>query len=115
MPIVKGKRMHVLFMLLADFANIDSGGKLNVIGNFGLMLTEQFPFSHAMMYLAIRIIVDPSEFDKEHKFTVALYDEDNNQVWGAPELSFKISAPEVGRVAEFTPILGIQGLEFSKP
>lgn len=44
--------------LLADFANLDSGHKLNIIGAFNTIWVKNFPAVHSAIYLVAKIAAD---------------------------------------------------------
>lgn len=43
--------MDASILLLADFANVDAAGKLNIIGAFNRIYASKFPCRHPQMHL----------------------------------------------------------------
>lgn len=71
--------MRLTLGLLADAANTTADGKLNILGEFNVIFSSQFPFSLASLSLVFRLEADGSEPD-EHSLHVRLLDEDGNLV-----------------------------------
>lgn len=71
--------MHLTLGLLAEAANTTADGKLNILGEFNVIQTTQFPFIYPSLALVFRLEADGSEAD-EHSFHVRLLDDDNNLV-----------------------------------
>ena len=71
--------MRLTLGLLADAANTTAEGKLNILGEFNVIASPQFPFTLASLTLVFRLEADGSESD-DHTFHVRLLDEDNNLV-----------------------------------
>lgn len=107
--------MEASILLLADFANIDGGGKLNIIGVFNRIFASKFPAVHSSMYLVIRLTAELGEYDRERILRVQLFEADGEVIWETPEIPFKISKPEGGIIGEFTQIIGLQAFRFEKP
>ena len=107
--------MEVPILLLADYANVDAAGKLNILGAFNRIFFKKLPGKHQLMYLVMRIVAGLGEFDQERVLKVILFDEDGGTVWGTPEVSFIIKPPPGGGSGQFDPIIGIQDMEFKKP
>lgn len=107
--------MEARLLLLADFANVDGVGKLNVIGSFNRIFSQQFPSRHPSMYLVVRIAADLGEFNQERNLAVILFDEDGQEKWKTPPIPFKISMPVGGGTGEFNAVINIQMMPFEKP
>lgn len=107
--------MEVRLLLLADLANVDSAGKLNIIGAFNRIFVPQFPAQHPIMYLVVRIVAELGEFNQQRNLVVVLFDEDANEKWRTPNLPFTIPTPDGGRIGEFNAVIGIQMMVFEKP
>ena len=107
--------MNASLLLVADFANIDSGGKLNVIGVFNRISARTFPTVHPVMYLVVRLVAELGDFDVQHQLRVILQDQDEHAIWETPEITFAMQSPPDGSLGEFTPIIGIQNLQFEQP
>jgi len=107
--------MEVPIALIAEYANADMSGKLNIIGAFNRIGLGEFPGIFHSMYMVIRLTAGLGEFDQERIMKVILYDEDGNQTWETPDLTVKIGPPKAGRTAEYNAIMGIRDLAFEKP
>jgi hypothetical protein len=71
--------MRLTLGLVAEGANTTGDGKLNILGEFNVILSNQFPFTHPSLALVFRLEADGSEPD-EHSFHIRLLDDDNNLV-----------------------------------
>jgi hypothetical protein len=71
--------MRLTLGLIAEAANTTSDGKLNILGEFNIILTTQFPMTYPSLALVFRLEADGSE-PADHRFHVRLLDEDNNLV-----------------------------------
>ncbi len=107
--------MEADILLLADFANVDAAGKLNVIGAFNRIGARKFPAVHPLMHIVIRLVAELGEFEQERQLKVILFDEDGNKQWESPDIPFSIAAPKGGRLGEFTSIIALQNTVFKKP
>lgn len=107
--------METRLLLLADFANVDSSGKLNIIGAFNRIFAPQFPAQHPMMYLVVRVAAGLGEFDRQRNLEVVLYDQDGHEKWRTPNLTFAVPAPVAGRIGEFNAVIGMQMMKFDSP
>lgn len=108
--------MDAAIMLLADFANVDAAGKLNVIGAFNQVFTPRFPMRLAQMHVVIRLVANLGEFDQERTLKVMLFDEDRTrQLWATPEIPFKIPPPSQGKLRHHDAIIGLQRFAFDRP
>jgi hypothetical protein len=107
--------LEARLLLIADFANVDSLGKLNIIGAFNHIYAPQFPVQHPAMYLVVRIGAELGEFNQEKNLTFILFDEDGNEKWRTPELKFAVPSPLGGKTGEFNAVVGIQQMMFEHP
>jgi hypothetical protein len=108
--------MQASILLLADFANVDGSGKLNVIGAFNRIIAPAgFPTRLSIMHLVIRLTAELGEFDEERILQVKLLEADGAIVWETPEIRFSVVKPEGGMVGEFTQIIRLQNFGFEKP
>ena len=106
--------MEVRLFLLADFANVDAGRKLNIIGAFNQFNVEQVPYEHPLFYLVIRIAATLGEFNQERTLKIKLFDEDGNVQSELPDIRFNIHAHAGVHSTEFNPVIGIQRAKFEK-
>jgi hypothetical protein len=107
--------MEARILLAADFANVDSSGKLNIIGAFNRLLVVSFPIIHPSMYLVIRLAAELGELETPRTLRVILNDEDGQEEWRTPDINFTIPHPTDGRTAEFNPIIALNQMRFDKP
>lgn len=75
--------MKIQFACLADQANVDTRGKLNVTGVFDRILAPSFPVQQHSMFLVIRMQLEFSDNQKVNQIHVVLRDEDNKVYWRA--------------------------------
>jgi hypothetical protein len=107
--------MEPAILLVADYATLDASGKLTVVGVFNKIFASKFPVKHPLLYVTIRFVAELGETERDRTLEVFLVDQDYNQIWGSPPLKFRMEKPASGEVAEFTPIVALQQLEFQKP
>lgn len=107
--------MDANILLLADFANIDPLGKLNIIGAFATIFSETFPATHPQMHIVVRLTAGLGEFEQLRILKIILWDQDGKIVWNTPEIKFKITAPPTGKLGQHNAIIGLQGMIFQRP
>jgi hypothetical protein len=66
--------MDINFAVLADYANVSSDGKLNVMGIFDRVFARQLPSRLPLMLLVVRLEADYAEMNSEHTIRVQLAD-----------------------------------------
>ena len=71
--------MELRTTLLADYANVAEGGKLNVMGVFSEIYAVKFPARHPEMTLILQFSVSPAEIGQMRKLVVKLVDEDGKE------------------------------------
>jgi hypothetical protein len=106
--------MQASILLIADFANVDAAGKLNVLGAFNQIFFNSLPGKHQLMYLVIRLVAELGETEQERQLKVVLWDEDGIEKWSTPDIPFKVKATKSGKLSEHNAIIGLQGMEFDK-
>jgi hypothetical protein len=72
--------MDVIFAVLADYANVTSDGKLNIMGIFNEINAQALPWVHPQMQLVFQASAGAAEWDAQKDITVKLLDADGNQV-----------------------------------
>jgi hypothetical protein len=102
-------------LLVADYANIAEGGKLNVMGIFREIRAKKFPIPHPEMFLIIGMNASPAEYNKKRNITVKLINADATQ--DLVSVSHNIDVPQGrgGRKVEINHILRLQGVIFPYP
>lgn len=74
--------MQVEVAVVADYANVAEGNKLNVMGIFDRIFAMAFPARHAYMVLAFRLRLEFEDRDRTHRLDVILEDEDGHKLGG---------------------------------
>jgi hypothetical protein len=101
--------MEKLILLVADYANVDQGGKLNVLGAFGRIYASQFPAVHASMHLVIKLGADFEDFGKEKELRVYFRDADGKVIHFLPTIPFTLNSKNMP-VPEVNFIIQVQNL-----
>ncbi len=71
--------METKIAVLADYASMSIGGKLNVLGVFGAIFAERVPIAHAQMFVVARFDLAPQECGMKHVIT-QMIDADGKQI-----------------------------------
>lgn len=71
--------MRTRVAVLADYASISEGGKLNVMGIFGIIYAANEPIVHSQMQLVLQLEFAPFEAGKK-EIRVVLRDEDGREL-----------------------------------
>ena len=66
--------MDLRTILIADYANVAEGGKLNVMGIFGVINAEGCPVKQAEMYFIASLTAGAAEFGRQTTVRVKLMD-----------------------------------------
>ena len=107
--------MDIDLALLADAANLDSNGKLNVLGVFDRIGTTTFPARHPRMVLILRFAAPISETGR-HKVSIVLRGPDGTQMVRVDgEVQITPKGPVAGGIIRVPHILNLDGLVFHKP
>jgi hypothetical protein len=102
--------LEAVLAVAADYANVSSDGKLNIMGIFQELRPEVLPAQVPQMYLVISWDAGPAEFGSHKKVSVAYMGPDDQQM---ASLDTDMQVPEAVRPGEraiFHQILSIQGL-----
>jgi len=75
-----GDPMEATLALLADGANVERGGKLNLLGVFDQVYADKFPYFHPEMYVVVRLTAGPAEFGRKKSFEISLLDPDGKLI-----------------------------------
>ena len=67
--------------LIADAANTDAAGKLNVLGLFDTIFASSFPARHPALTLVLRFECNASEFGKVKEMTIGLHTADGEKLF----------------------------------
>jgi hypothetical protein len=106
--------MEVTLALLADAANVTESGKLNVLGAFDTVFSDQFPYQHPQMYCVVRLSAGPAEFGKEKKLEISVVDPDG-KVLGMLRGTATVPDPGSGRRASVEIMLRMGNVPFKEP
>jgi hypothetical protein len=106
--------MDVQVAVLADYANIAAGDKLNVMGIFDTIFASAFPTVHPFMVLALRVRLGYDDGGKTHDLAVSLRDEDGREYLRA---AAKVNVPRIepGRFQNVNQVINFAGMGFGKP
>lgn len=106
--------MEVTLAFLADAANVAEGGKLNVLGMFNSLFSDEFPYQHPQMFCIVRFTAGASEFGKEKEIEISLVNPDG-KVIGTMKGKAAVPKPPGGKRANVELILGLQNVPFEHP
>ena len=106
--------MRPLLFLTADYANVTSDGKLNVMGIFKEINAYTFPARHSSMHLVAKLAAELGEYEQTRNITVILIDADGKRIM---ELSgpFNVPKAEGGKKPEVNIILELKDIVFPSP
>ena len=103
--------MDLPILLLADYANVERGGKLNVMGIFDRIMATGFPMVQPEMFLVMKLSASPAEYGTTRKLRVKLMNEDATEA--LVDWSRDIEVPEgQGQRVEINQFLGLAGTLF---
>ena len=107
--------MTVSWLLLADFANVDAAGKLNIIGEFSNLRVDALPCTHTHMSIVAKMCFSPAEAGRTVNVEIKLTDQDGAIVLAAGPLQIGIPNQQpTPRIIEIPFVINIQNLEFTK-
>ena len=107
--------MRLTLGLLAEAANATADNKLNILGEFNVIQSTEFPFTIPTLTLVFRLEADGSETD-EHAFHVQLLDDDGNLVRPLVGGRFKLGPSGYeGVPRRIQAVLPIQLASFDRP
>lgn len=107
--------MDATLAVAAEYANVSSDGKLNIMGIFQEFSPAAFPAAGQPMFLVISFSAGPAEVGSQKDVRVAFVDPEGGQ---SLTLDLQLPVPEPPRPG--TPsithqILGLQGLPLNRP
>jgi len=73
--------LHLDFAVVADYALVDQGGKISVLGMFQHIWVQQFPATHPRLHLVLRLRGKRTEIG-EHQVQIRLLDEQDTEILG---------------------------------
>src|SRR5438132_14054649 len=105
--------MNVQIAVLCDAAT-DYGGKLNLLGAFDTIATQQLPAVHPQCSVVLRIIFSKVE-EGPHKVRMNFVDEDGRFVMPSIDIPVDVAVPADASFVARNFIINIQQLKFEKP
>lgn len=78
--------------LLADAANISQEGKLNLLGEFDLLMSADPPWFIAQKMLVLKLRGTVQD-QGEHVIGLRLLEEDGGLCWSSPDVTFSFPSP----------------------
>lgn len=106
--------MRLLLFLTADYTNVTSDGKLNIMGIFNQINASSFPSCHPSMYLVIKLAVDLKEESLDTMLNIKLRDQENKEIFG---ITIPIAPQDrhTGKPSEIQVILQLKDIIFPHP
>ena len=105
--------MNIQVAVLCDAAT-DSAGKLNVLGTFDTIITQQLPAVHPQCSIALRATFSSGEEGK-HKLKLTFVNEDGKPVMPSMDIPVEVALPEETHFISRNFIINIQQLKFETP
>src|SRR6185503_11598662 len=105
--------MNVQIAVLCDAAT-DYAGKLNILGTFDTIVTQQLPAFHPQCSVALRLTFSKIE-EGQHKIKMNFVDEDGKFVMPSIDMPVDIAIPEETHFISRNFVVNIQQLKFEKP
>jgi hypothetical protein len=106
--------MKILMMLMADYANIAEGGKINVMGIFRSINVRSFPARYPQMSIVAKLEGEFGEEGQEREITIILREDDGKEIL---RTTGNVTVPESksGLRPEINLILNYRDIVFQKP
>ncbi|MBW3623331.1 MAG: hypothetical protein KY468_07970 [Armatimonadetes bacterium] len=105
--------MEVRLALTADYANVSQEGKLNVMGIFSRILSQQYPATHPLMHLVLVFTAEANEKGQTKDVRIRLVDGDGKAMM---DLNGQFPVPDSpGPTVELQQIFALQMLQFPQP
>ena len=105
--------MNVQIAVLCDAAT-DYGGKLNLLGTFDTIVTQQLPAVHPQCSVALRVVFNRVE-EGQHKVRMNFVDEDGRFVMPSIDIPIDVALPPDANFLTRNFIINIQQLKFENP
>ena len=103
--------IKITLALLADGANISREGKLNILGIFDRISTQNLPAMHPQMQLIMTIEADRGDADKEHQLGIDLINADGSKLFSMSG-NIKFASPPSGEQIRINHIIQLNNLRF---
>ena len=105
--------MDIQVAVLCDAAT-DTNGKLNILGTFDTIYTQQLPAVHPQCSIALRFVFSKIE-EGPHKLKLNFVDEDGKLVMPSIDMPVDITFPDEANFLSRNFVVNIQQLKFEKP
>jgi hypothetical protein len=105
--------MNIQVAVLCDAAT-DDNGKLNLLGAFDTIYTQQLPAVHPQCSIALRITFG-QEDEGPHKMRLNFVDADGRSIMPGIDIPLEITLPEDTHFGTRNFIVNIQQLKFAQP
>jgi hypothetical protein len=106
--------MNIQVAVLCDAAT-DSAGKLNILGTFDTIMTQQLPAVHPQCSIALRATFSNTE-EGNHSLVVNFVDEDGHPIMqNFPAIPVQIAVPEDAHFVSRNFIINMRDLTFKTP
>jgi hypothetical protein len=104
--------MEVQMAVLCDAAT-DYHGKLNILGTFDTIVTQQLPAIHPQCSIALRVVFNRIE-EGPHKARLNFVDEDGRSIMPSIDLPADVVFPPDGNFLSRNFVINIQHLKFDR-
>jgi hypothetical protein len=105
--------MTIQLAVLCDAAT-DYQGKLNILGTFDTIFSQQFPACHPQCSVALRIAFNKME-EGNHKLKMNFVDEDGQSIMPSVDVPVEVVWPGDATFISRNFVLNIQQLKFETP
>ena len=106
--------MECTLALVADAANTETGGKLNVLGVFDVIYSEKFPYVIPQFFVVVRFSAGPAEFGLKKQFQLVILNPDGQPI-GRIDGKGTVPTPDSGGRANVELIVRMVNVPFEKP
>ncbi len=106
--------MECTLALLADYANREEGGKLNVMGIFDVVRSDKFPYALPQLFVVVRLSAGPAEYGTTKNVELVLLNPDGKTIGKIPARG-KVPTPDGGGRANMEIVLRLVGVPFETP
>ncbi|MGN6554569.1 MAG: DUF6941 family protein [Verrucomicrobiota bacterium] len=105
--------MNIQVAVLCDAAT-DDNGKLNLLGAFDTIYTQQLPATHPQCSIALRVTFG-HEDEGDHNLRLTFVDADGRSIMPHIDIPVKVSLPGDSHFGTRNFIINIQQLKFDNP
>jgi hypothetical protein len=106
-------RMNIQVAVLCDAAT-DDNGKLNLLGAFDTIYTQQLPAVHPQCSIALRVTFSSGDEGK-HSLSLNFVDADGGSIAKFPPIPVEVALPDDMHFGTRNFIVNIQQLKFENP